>query len=218
MKEHNRKQNVIQVYIFATIVSLFIFLMRCTRQTNGDVKDLKIEELQNQVKSYEKNINELQGQISSYELEIKTLKEESDDYKKFVASSMKYLNNNELLALAKKEWSYSISVDGKLVEADDVLEIDKSDFKITYSETQSGFSALPSEIHNEGSMSGNFFDHIKILDKKPNNTELTDGTVVQGMIYEFQNVQKGTVIKLEISNELKERLAFKTNTINIYVK
>lgn len=194
-----------KVLIFLTITSLLIFLIGCTSQTkNHDIKDSKIEELQSQVKSYE--------------LDLKILKEEKDGYKKFINSSIKYLNDSELLELAKKEWRYSIRVDEKPVESNDVLRIDKRDFKITYSEAQSAFPALAPQIHNKGSISGNFFNHIKILDIKPNNIYPTDGTVVQGIVYEFKDVHKGKTIKLQISNELKERLSLKTNIVTIQVR
>lgn len=209
----------IKALIFLIITSLFISLLGCTNQTiNSDIKDSKIAELQDKIDSYEKNINDLQEKINSYELEKKYLKEENDGYKKFINSSLEYLNSNDLLELAKKEWKYSISVDEKPIEPNAVLEIDKSNFKITYSETQSAFTCLPADIHNKGSISGNFLDHLKILDIEPNSIQQTDGTVVQGMTYEFKNLHKGTAIAIEISNELKERLSLKSNRLTIYVK
>ncbi len=204
--------------IYIALLGVSIFLIGCTSKINTENNDSKIQELQNQIKSYEKSVSQLQEKISTYELDIRILKEEKDDYKKFIDSSRKYLSKNELLELAKGEWIYRISVNDKAIESSGVLEIDKKDFKITYSEKRSTFSGLPEEIDEKGSISGNFYDHLEILNIKPDNVVISDGTVVQGMHYEFKDVPKGTIIKLEISDELKERLGLQTNIISIHVK
>ena len=50
------------------------------------------------------------------------------------------------------------------------------------------------------------------------NIESTDGTLVTGFIYEFTDVPKNTNFKLELSKELRERLALSNSIINIHVK
>ncbi|MGE4213940.1 MAG: hypothetical protein AB7E42_04080 [Anaerotignaceae bacterium] len=192
-----------KVFIFAMTFSLLIIMAGCTSQTNGDPKDLEIAQLQEQ--------------ISSYENDIAQLKEEKENYKKFIDSSIKYLDENELSALAKNCWRYEISVVDAPMNFKDAYKIEKSNFKITYSERVNNLSTSEEGLFDNGNISGNFYDHLAFIDIQPTKTYITDGTVVQGMNYEFENVTKGSVIKMEVTDELKERLELEENVITIEV-
>lgn len=79
-------------------------------------------------------------------------------------------------------------------------------------------STIISELSEKGSINGNYEDHLKIVGIEPTDIGGTDGTVVTAFIYEFKDVAENTDFKLELSNELKERLDLSINVINIHVK
>ena len=193
-----------KVMVFTAIVTFLIVLTCCSNQTAKDAKDIEIQELQ--------------GQIQGYELEIKSLEGQRDSYKKFIDSSIQYLSKEGLLELAKNEWIYSIEVNGKSIQPNGIVEMHAGDLKIVLVEQTTVLSSVTKEIFNAGKISGNFYDHLEIIRIQPSNTYITDGTTVQGMVYEFTDMQKRTFVKLEISDELKERLDLETNTIIIKIK
>ncbi|ABR48414.1 hypothetical protein Amet_2256 [Alkaliphilus metalliredigens QYMF] len=207
-----------KILLFTIVISLFIFLIGCTNQATVDEKNLKVEELQNQIEKHDQKIKELEEKNNSYEIKVKNLEEERDSYKRFIDKAIKYLDDDEMVKLARGEWIYSIEVDGQSVPSDGEIEIDKKYFEIIYSERQSILSSLTQEIYEQGSISGEYFDHLKIKDAKPKNIKRGDGTVVTGFIYEFENLSPNTSFKLEISDELKDRLNLQTNIISIYIK
>lgn len=224
--------------IFVTIIGLFLFLTGCAKQNTNqaantapsskqtneikeDGRDLKIEELQKQIKNKEESIKELQDKISNNEFGTKHLIQEIDNYKRFIDSALGHLSNSQLLEMAKGEWGYNIAIDEKLVPSKGIVELNKNSFKISYEERQISYPPiLPVEIHNTGRISGQrFTEHLKVLDYKPSNIiDGIAGTSVEAIVYEFENVPQGTNIKLEISKELKERNRLQTNIITIHIK
>lgn len=193
-----------KVVIFTAILTCLIILTCCSNQTTKDTKDTEIQELQ--------------GQIQDYELEIKNLMEQRDSYKKFIDSSIQYLSKEGLLELAKNEWIYSIEVNGKSIQPNGIVEIDAGDLKIILVEQTTVLSSVTREIFNAGKISGSYYDQLTIIGRQPSNTYMTDGTVVTGMVYEFHDMQKGTIVKLKLTEELKGRLELETDTIIIKVK
>lgn len=193
-----------KVLIFTTIVTFLIVLNCCSNQTTIDAKDTEIQELE--------------GQIQDYELLIKDIKGQRDSYKKFIDSSIQYLSKEGLLELAKNEWIYSVEVNGQSVQPNGIVEMDAGDLKIVLVEQTTVLSSVTTEIFNAGKISGNYYDHLEIIGIQPSNTYITDGTTVQGMVYEFIDMQKGTIVKLKLTEELKERLDLETNTIIIKIK
>lgn len=206
--------------IYFCLVIVLLIVSGCTNQSTSET-----EKLQDQLKEHEQKIrnlkNDHESRVKSLEeesnLSVKSLEEENDAYKAFIQKSIDYLDKNELLALAKSEWHYSIKINDDLVPADGEAEVNKNNFEIVYSEEQSRYQALPNEIHIQGMISGDYFDHLILKDVKPNNIKSADGTIVTAIIYEFKNVPSDTVVEFKVSDELKERLRLTTNLINVKV-
>ncbi|WP_257529966.1 hypothetical protein [Irregularibacter muris] len=196
---------------------LFI-IIGCTNKTSIDEGNSQVENLQKQIKRYEHKIEKLEVKNHEYEITVKNFEEERDTYQKFIDKAIKYLDKDEFLELAKSEWHYSLEIDEQPVPSDGKIVIDKKDFEILYSAEQAMSPGLPKEIYTQGSISGEYFDHLKILDIKPKDIRLLDGTVVSAFVYEFENLSGNTDLKLEVSDELKERLGLQTNIINIHIK
>ncbi|MDD3569914.1 MAG: hypothetical protein PHY44_02290 [Lachnospiraceae bacterium] len=185
------------------ILSLLTIITGCENTANSKSKDLEMAQLQEQ--------------ITSDENEISQLKEENENYKKYVGSSIKFLDENEIKELAKSCWSYEISIDDTTINSNDVYKTDKSNFEITFSEKMNPIPSMEQELFDSGAISGNFYDHLTFKVIQPTKTYIADGTVVQGMHYEFENVPKGSVIKIQVTDELKERLNLEENVVSIEV-
>lgn len=193
---------------------LILILTGCAKERSASQKaeddPIKIEELQIELKQY-------QEAIEGYKLEIKNIEEEKKEYKLFIDKTLASLDENLLLDLAKSEWHYEITIDEMPIPKDGNVKIDKDSFKIIYSQEQSLLSSIEPELSHKGCLSDDFFEHLKIIGREPNNIVRTDGTVSVAFIYEFEKLPQNTNFKLEISNELKERLDLETQTINIQV-
>lgn len=226
------KKGLMRLVVFIIFIML---MMSCTNQNNqvsstvtpkntvetkNDDRDVKIAELQKQVNSQENTIRELQEKLQAGETGMNFSKDEIDNYKRFIDSALKYLNESLLLELAKGEWGYAIKIDEKLVPVDGVAELNRSSFKVVFSERQISYPPiLPIEIHNSGKISGSrFTEHLKVLDYKPSSISEPAGTSVEAIVYEFTDVPKNTTIRLQVSKELKDRIGLKTDIISISVK
>ncbi|WP_182201274.1 hypothetical protein [Paraliobacillus salinarum] len=195
--------------IYFCLVIVLLTVSGCTNQSTSET-----EKLQDQLKEHEQEMISIKEE---YELHVNNIEEEKDAYKAFIAKSTDYLEENELLELAKSEWHYNIEINDDLVPANGKVEINKNDFKIIYSEKQASHQILPSEIYMQGAINGDYFEHLVIKGVEPEHIRRTDGTIVTAFIYEFKNVPSDTTIELEVSDELKDRLRLATNLINIKV-
>lgn len=202
--------------IFPLIILLSV-LAGCTNLDSDESVGSKVIELQSQIDMYEATINDIKDELVSKERYLSIYTEQRDNCLKFINASIKYLDDKELSILAKDEWNYSIEIDDKPINFDTNFTIDKNSFKISYIEGTTGLSTMVPEIFENGKISGNFYEHLEFINVQPAKTDITDGTVVQAMIYQFENVPDGTIIKLQISDELKERLDLRSNILSIEI-
>lgn len=203
------------------LLLLILTITGCKSQTSvgqeQENKNEEIEELQNKIKRYEENIKDLEEKNKDYQLSLKHSGEIRDEYENFIDRAIEYLDKDSLLKLARSEWVYQIEVDDNPIDNDGNIEVNKASFKIIYSTKMSSLASIHGGIFSKGEISGEDFDHLKIVGIEPSNIDRTDGTVVGAFIYEFEDIPKNTSFKLEISDELRERLGLKSNTINIQV-
>ena len=122
------------------------------------------------------------------------------------------------IAEETNEWSYRLEIDEIPIADKKDIEINKKDFIITLAEEQSNTSSDIKEENQEGKHSGEYQNHFKIIGIEPSNAVRTDGTIVTGFRYEFEEVPENTNFKIELSNELKEKLNLNNSVINIKVR
>ena len=134
------------------------------------------------------------------------------------AISFAIQSEEAFLEFAQNEWEYGIEIDDKSISSNEPIEVHNSNFKIIYSARNSILASTQEEIFKLGQMSGEYRDHLNIVGIEPSNVYTTDGTVVTAFVYEFEDVEKGTKFKLELSDELRNRLGLEAETINILVK
>ncbi len=207
--------------ILFILVLLILTITGCKNQANvgqeQENQDEEIEELQNKIKKYEEDIKDLEEKNKDFQLSLKNSEEIRNEYRNFIDRAIKYLDNDALIESARSEWVYQIEVDENPIDNDENIEVNKASFKIIYSTRMSSLASIHGEVFRRGEISGEDFDHLKIVGIEPNNIDRTDGTVVGAFIYEFENLPENTSFKLEISDELRERLGLESNIINIQV-
>ncbi|EOD01158.1 hypothetical protein [Caldisalinibacter kiritimatiensis] len=202
-------------------------------------KDEEIEELKNIINSKEKEISDLmtekemlRNKLSSKESDIKYLTEEVDYYRKFIDSILTEMTEDELIEIAKNEVWYTLKFKpGKLekdndneytpVPKDGKIEVNESNFLVTLSERQTMHRILsPKEYPSiyEKVRIDKYTNHIKIKNYSNYEVQPASGTIVDANTYCFKDVPKGTVIEIEITEQLQKRLGLKTRTVKISVK
>jgi beta-lactamase regulating signal transducer with metallopeptidase domain len=114
------------------------------------------------------------------------------------------------------EWGYkySIEIDGKPIADEDII-INRKDFKIIFAENLNEKLSSTNSLDDREILSGQRQDHLKIIGIEPTNISWTDGTIVTALIYEFEDIPENTNFKIQLSDELKEKLSIKNSIINI---
>ncbi|WP_143583116.1 hypothetical protein [Tissierella creatinophila] len=194
-----------------------ILIVGCNKETS-EFEKTDSSETKKETKLYEEKIKELEEQNNEYKILNSQLEEESDSYKNFAKETIKHLDDDEILELAKNEFRYKIEIDGKPIIDNKDIEFNNSNFKISIIEEQSIVSSTIDPWFEKGSLDGEYQDHLEIIGIEPININSTDGTIVTGFIYEFKDIPENINFKLKLSNQLKERIGLKNSIINIHVK
>jgi PBP1b-binding outer membrane lipoprotein LpoB len=210
------KKNVINI-----IIVLGLLLNGCTNASNKDVDHKTNNDRvvsQNQPSTNEEN-DDLVEKLKRSVIDQKQLEEERDYYKAAISKLTSKLSEAEMLSLAKEQWKYKLKIDGQLIENQTEIIINKNSFMVSLSQEQAPYEIVPAEIFNKGKISGETYrEHIKFINVQPNLISGTDGTVITSQTFSFENIPKDTNIKLEITQELKNRLGLNTNIINIRIR
>lgn len=113
---------------------------------------------------------------------------------------------------ASEKVSYSIQADGKDFSTDGTVDVESSDFILSLQETVND-----DEASEEDFLEGNIEDHIVSISYDAEQTR-RDGTTVVTAEYSFSEVESGTIIDIEITGDLQEKLGLDTNMLQINVK
>ena len=218
-----------------TIGFVLFTLTGCTNSSGEDVNK-ELTKLQEEIDKYELEIAELNKvyeeiindnneeieqlfeEIEDQKLLVKNYKEELASYQNFIEKAMKYLDENELKKLAKSEFNYKIEIDGNPIPSNGEIEIEKNNFEVAFIEEASSLITLQSELYLLGKISGEYIEHLVFKGIEPTKNKRLDGTVVTSFVYEFEDLEPNSTVIIEITDELKERLELKTNTIRVKVK
>lgn len=203
-----------RIIILTICIILIIFSTGCKDKSvieENNQNNLKIEEL-------EKTNNELEEKIDTYQNNLSSIKEEKDFYLDFISQIVTQMPEEEQIELAKTQWQYHLLLNNTPIPVDGIINMDKDEFELTVIEEQNLYTALPDELHSKGRISGSIFsNHIKFLNIKPNGTTGADGTIVSSTTYSFEHLSLGSVINLELSGELQQRLNLNTNVLTITI-
>ncbi len=155
--------------------------------------------------------------------------EERETYaKSYYAKQMQsVLTPEELFFVAQRQWECVLSANGKSFTGPTMAIENTNNVRIMVAEVIKNPDSLPIELLKQGSIgqsdeADTLLDHIQIYTTIPYEitTEEAEGSIKY--YYEFKDVPKGTVIGLEVSEVLKERLAcketLKENRLQVIVR
>ncbi|WP_202078733.1 CfaE/CblD family pilus tip adhesin [Caldalkalibacillus salinus] len=186
-------------------------IIGCTSSTEQAGTDHVAQDELNQL---QKEMEELQQEMTVQDQDIQSYEEKLNAYQNFINHDLvNTLDSQQLQSLAESQWKYQLYVNGEEINESNEFQMSTSDLEIKLVETQNIHTVLPTDIHNEGQVSGHMREHIKI---SPTDYQRVApaGTNVDSIIYKFENVTSDT-IQVTVTDELKERLGFDQNAISI---
>lgn len=112
---------------------------------------------------------------------------------------------------------YEVAVDGIPFEKDGTITVANSSFVFQYAERLSE-QVVQKQVDGEDEfLSGNWNEHILNVSE---NYQLSgrDGTIVSTIEYQFQDILRGTEVRIEITEELAARIGVSSNILKIIVE
>lgn len=203
-----------------------------------DEKDEEIERLKNIINSKEEEISKLKSElqflkerISSKDSQLQRLGEETDYYRKFIDSILTKMTEDELIEIAERELWYTLGVfvgtkeqskgDYIDIPKNGKVEVNDSNFMITLAERQTMDKIISPQCYPDVYKKvriHNFNEHLKINNYSNYEIQPASGVIVDAYSYFFEDVPEGTIIDIEITEELKKRLGLETKLIKLSVK
>lgn len=197
--------------IIVCVLCAFSLVSGCASQTQGSVDELEAEisRLQNKVSELEAEISHQQSRVGELEAEIAR----TVDYENHCEALLRELfSEDELMKLAlERGMVYHLRV-GEVPVTDPEVTVSAGDMiSVTVSEgmvmrSDDSDTLLPNTILQQV-MLDDLADHIEIVES---DAEFFDspaaGTVVWGYGFFFEDAAPGSVIRVEISETLRDRL------------
>ncbi|KYH34717.1 hypothetical protein CLTEP_13140 [Clostridium tepidiprofundi DSM 19306] len=205
--ECNKKTNhslLLKVLFMITIVSITINIILC-----GTININK--------KRYETSIKECISKRKSLDGILNVRKKELDEmFDKYYSDKLRELmGKDDLVILAQKQWNYVLTVNGKKLRGNTIYITDNH-IKIVLAEFTNKERVLPKEILMKGTLTGgdpndSLDSHLKIISQEKYNKHQEEKEGNKRIIYEFNNIPRGTIITLKLSEILKSRLNLDKN-------
>lgn len=200
--------------VLSAILVMLILSVGCPAQENKKAQSERYER-----EKLEEKIKILNEKIEEQTTQMNYINDELAAYKKFVAKiDFESLDQKMIKEFAKSEWEYKLRIEGKDCPTNGEIEIEKDTLKVELVQRMAEFTALPNVLFDKGAISGYFSEHLKVISSQPYKVEGSSGTIVEAVIYEFNGLTKDSVVVLNITEELQERLGLKTRDIKIRVK
>ncbi|OZM57595.1 hypothetical protein CIB95_04285 [Lottiidibacillus patelloidae] len=187
-------------------------------QTDTKTLEKELEDLNEELAHKDEELIEMQNEIDNLKVHENYMKEELDFYKKFAEKAVAMMSEKELTQLSSDHWTYMLVVNNEVIPNDGNITANAGEVSITLSEKQKPFFLVPIEYIEKSKISGNYLDHIFELNEKADAVHHGSGTIVDSVLYVFDNLEKGDVITFTVSDELRDRLGLATNKITITIK
>lgn len=168
-----------------------------------------------QIAEIEKQNEALQAELEQIQTDLKYKDEEAVYYKRFIDDLMKDYSDAQLKDVAIQLWDYQLQVNDVTVPPNGIVEVQENSIEISLTEAQPNYEVLPNELLMQGQMSEDYRKHLT-ANTKPNETIVTDGTVVTGIHHKYVDVAEGTTLTFTMTEQLKQRLGLETTQITIH--
>lgn len=198
--------------LFITVAILAIFNIT----TFNRMKQTKVWAEQIQEDYNKKNI-ELDSRIKEFETNLQELE---DKYYEEKITGL--LDKEQLVTLAKEQWQYSLTVNDRNF-TDYYIYPTSKDVNIILSEIQPRKKILPLNVLKLGSVTGGdemdkFYDHMIIKTNLSYEKAIKNIENVTHICYSFKDIPSGTIISLQLSEVLREKLGLNDNLLEVIVK
>lgn len=135
---------------------------------------------------------------------------------------MKIFSREQLMTMAKDAWIYSLKVNDHEFKEDNISTTERN-INIVLTESKNPLKPFPENILkfgavNETDKSDSFIDHMIIKTTANYEKSIKSDRNSTTIIYSFKNVQAGTIISLDLSQPLKERLKLNDNLLEVISK
>lgn len=158
--------------------------------------------------------NANQQLVDSQKKQINELTEEVNYYKNYVKDITKTMSPEKMNELVNKEWIYSLSVNKIAFPTNGVLEISDTSFDLILSEQRVKYSVLPDAESLKGKIKSDVKSAIQVSSEPKVDTTGTLTTAT----YSFKDLKSGDCIKMKIAGDLKTKLGFITDQLEIRIK
>jgi hypothetical protein len=158
---------------------------------------------------YSKTIEDYKNEINRItELQEKQIEEKCIEY--YEQHLTKVLDEYDLNFLAQKQWNYALSLNGKVVDKS-IIYINEDYVHLILAEVMEDKEVLPQAILKKGTISGAdpydmLQDHLSISTNIEYSMRVEEEDCNRRVIYDFRKIPKGTIIYLNLSFLLSERL------------
>ena len=224
----HRKILVILVIVLTT--SLFV---GCNNESDENITNAENDNLTEKLLELEQKNQEFQGKLTKLEQENKDLQAQVYEeivpnfdleeyfilHQEQVSEILSYFSEEQLNAFAEDQWQYRLSVNDVDIPESGVFEVEADQIEITLSQQQPEMDLVPSDIFEQGQISGeSFHEHILEVTPDPSEEIWRDGTIVTGYGLLYTDLTPGTEIEITITEELRARLGYETNQVIIKTK
>lgn len=201
-------------------LGLMLILAACAdnNSTNNDEVNASVQLSENQttqIDKIEKQKEALQAELEQMQTDLNYKKEEAEYYKQLIVELMKDYSDTQLINVAIQLWDYELQVNGLAVPPNGIVEVHDHSIEISLTEAQPNYEVLPNELLMQGQMSEDYRKQLT-ANTKPNETNVTDGTVVTGIHHQYEDVAEGTTLTFTLTEQLKQRLGLETTQITIH--
>ncbi len=220
----NRRLTVFKGLIFGMVLIGLLLSLGCEQENANAVvptEEQKILDLTKQLEQKEKDIEKLNKKITELEEAIAEINKEKEYNQAFTQKAFELLSDEAKITLLQSEWSYSLQLDGQdIVLSDDEpsIMIENNSFQLTLNEQGPGYNVMNEEIVRLGKLKDQLNNHVSVTIQESAEELKPKEETENKVVYQFEQLTPDTIVKIKITDELKERLQLNVNELMIQVK
>jgi|GEM_PF-5926651 len=115
--------------------------------------------------------------------------------------------------IADNLFQYNVEMNGDSIPKNGIVELEDPKAEMVDSRRVSAIATskiFPDEMMDKAGLTGNFIGHLKMKEAGPTNTNSTDGTVANAIIYQIHNLSP---VPFSWEFRMKEKQGCQTNNI-----
>lgn len=142
-------------------------------------------------------------------------KDNLDYYKKLTQRCVNVMSTDQITYVAQQEWMYSIKINNKDFSGE-ALKIDGNNIEIQISEAREKYSFLPDSLRLKGQLK-DFYKQFTVETNAKCEISHSDEQYNTTVLYKITNLSHGSVVKINMTGDLKDRLRLPSTKYSIYI-